>query len=911
MHLANGDIDVQRGRLPEGKAGVDYTVEVMSKMAKGEYGSRSAKIRALAINIVNAARVEDKDYYGMAKAIHEWVRDTIRYVKDPIGDADDGSTLNQETLSYPEETAFNSQAGDCDDKTILEMALLGSLGLQSYPVVIGMQPGRYSHVYLHIIMPPGKYPHAGEVIPADPIMREWPLGKEAPAAKVKMKKLYTELSGLGNMNLGAYASAPSYLDVRNLSSVVPALQSRLTDTGSRGRIMNVAEVTRPSEDLDDLFRSDLHLHVPMQTAPRGALRPLGPITARAEQVMTSYLQRVPVKNLRASGPHIRTVDIRKNRNSVRPLPHAGSPSVHELRGLADYLSALEHEVNACAGFQGVAGKADPIHRAAAATVHAKARARKALHKSIVVARNVGMWGLGADPVASEQQAAANAVAQLAETIANKARKIADKSVNGSPQRLAALKHTLSNLHALDNAFGVPDFVSRLPTGLDATRHAATKVSVLVDAAHDQTAVRDAHRTLFSRGTKSLTRSPIKTPINGVVRDQMGRILYSNDLADDLGKFSFKNVAAAVVGHPSVKNIANMALNPIAQMRIPVKLAQNLSSKNKTTATLFRMAKTALSPMPFQAGHLAKDLLSKKKSSSSSAAAAPVAPPVTPYDPYSDPSNQAPQPPYDPTADPGYDPSTDPNASPTPDTSYDSSSSPDESPVDPSSEDYPTDQPAPIDQSTYQGDTSSTTPVDTFGPQDMSPASDENGGGFDPGAPEGGDGGGDDDATYSDESGQGPGTAPAAAPAQAAPAMMMVPAPQSGFMAWLGSILKGPANALSDGAPPAYVMVPVPAAAPAAPADNGPSDDDSEGVLYANRDNAAVDGLDSGFFTSPVALGSVGAVAVLGTFAMLKRKKSKMATPVLLGGLAALGLYGYHVVTWRGKPPVEHPLTPKS
>jgi len=35
--------------------------------------------------------------------------------------------------------------------TILEIALLGSLGIQSYPVVIGTQPGPISHVYLHIV----------------------------------------------------------------------------------------------------------------------------------------------------------------------------------------------------------------------------------------------------------------------------------------------------------------------------------------------------------------------------------------------------------------------------------------------------------------------------------------------------------------------------------------------------------------------------------------------------------------------------------------------------------------------------------------------------------------------------------------------------------------------------------------
>jgi hypothetical protein len=216
MHLASGDIQVVRSRLPEGtEASVDATVLQMMKMAKGQYGARSAKIRALAINIINAAQVDDKDYYGYAEAIHNWVRDQIRYVHDPVG---------QETLSQAEETAFNSKAGDCDDKTILEIALLGSVGLAAWPVCIGVhQPGAYSHVYLRIQIPPGKHRYAGKIIPADPIMREWPLGKEAPADRVKAHKEFPQLAG--STMLDGYAEGPAYLDE---SSTLDAENKRRT-----------------------------------------------------------------------------------------------------------------------------------------------------------------------------------------------------------------------------------------------------------------------------------------------------------------------------------------------------------------------------------------------------------------------------------------------------------------------------------------------------------------------------------------------------------------------------------------------------------------------------------------------------------------------------------------------------------
>lgn len=270
-HLADGDVDVERSMLADGEAGVDQTVAKMSDMAKGIYGARSAKIRALAINIIEQAGVGDKDYYGYAKAIHNWVRDEIRYVKDPVG---------QETLSYPEETAFNSKAEDCDGKTILEMAILGAVGIRSYPVVVGMRKGSFSHVYLHIIIPEGGRPgrHAGEHIAADPIMREWPLGQAVPDAKIQQKKTYEDLSGLGNMALNGYQSGPSYLDEGNVASVPRALaRGTLVDTASRGEILNAPKVDEHNTDeLDDMFTAMPELA--WQATPWGDMGPLGPIT---------------------------------------------------------------------------------------------------------------------------------------------------------------------------------------------------------------------------------------------------------------------------------------------------------------------------------------------------------------------------------------------------------------------------------------------------------------------------------------------------------------------------------------------------------------------------------------------------------------------------------------------------------
>jgi hypothetical protein len=263
----NGNVAVTRSVLPEGIAGVNATVKKMVEMAHGIYGSKSARVRALAIDIVKNAGVPDKDYYGEIIAIHNWVRDNIRYFHDPIG---------QETLSYPEETLFNSRGGDCDDMVITEIGLLGSIGVEAYPVVVGTSPGNYSHVYLHAKVPAGQGHNAGKVIPLDPIMKDWPAGREA--AGMKAKKTYPELSnpltmnglpmnGLGNLkrrqnpalagmdvgDLGSYAIAPSYLDTEDSQADKLLVSDRGSSITKNKTVANGTQVEMPFEGIDGMF----------------------------------------------------------------------------------------------------------------------------------------------------------------------------------------------------------------------------------------------------------------------------------------------------------------------------------------------------------------------------------------------------------------------------------------------------------------------------------------------------------------------------------------------------------------------------------------------------------------------------------------------------------------------------------
>ena len=174
--LANGNVPISYSMLSGGFAGTYQTVAEMTKLTTGQWGSRSPKIRALAINILRQAGIPGKDYVGEMVAIHNWVRDNVRYTRDVAG---------QETLCPPEEIAFNSRAGDCDDMAMLDAALLGAIGIPSRFVTIGVTPDSFSHVYLQA-KPKGTW------IPLDPIMKDKPAGWEAPKTTAVIKKVYPD-----------------------------------------------------------------------------------------------------------------------------------------------------------------------------------------------------------------------------------------------------------------------------------------------------------------------------------------------------------------------------------------------------------------------------------------------------------------------------------------------------------------------------------------------------------------------------------------------------------------------------------------------------------------------------------------------------------------------------------------------
>lgn len=121
--------------IPTGPEGVRKTLERMASIVR-DYRKHPV-IRQLAVEIRQAANVPSKDYLGEVKALHRFVREWIRYVKD---------VRDVETLQTPVRVLQN-RAGDCDDQSMLLASLLESLGHPTRFVAMGFErPDHYQHV---------------------------------------------------------------------------------------------------------------------------------------------------------------------------------------------------------------------------------------------------------------------------------------------------------------------------------------------------------------------------------------------------------------------------------------------------------------------------------------------------------------------------------------------------------------------------------------------------------------------------------------------------------------------------------------------------------------------------------------------------------------------------------------------
>ncbi len=108
-------------------------------------GVQDPRIKQLASRILQEYDVPARDWKAEAIAVAEWVRDNIRYTRDPEG---------LERFSRPIRTVQLAM-GDCDDMSILIAALLGTIGHTLELRVIGVSSNEPEHIYPVDLLPPG------------------------------------------------------------------------------------------------------------------------------------------------------------------------------------------------------------------------------------------------------------------------------------------------------------------------------------------------------------------------------------------------------------------------------------------------------------------------------------------------------------------------------------------------------------------------------------------------------------------------------------------------------------------------------------------------------------------------------------------------------------------------------------
>lgn len=179
----NGNTRVSRVvTLPRGEAGI---VETLRLMAVNVLASQQVPSLIQLASTITAG-VRGKDWRAEAAAVQSWVRQHIRYTRDPAA---------LELIQSPRITLERRQ-GDCDDHSQLVAVLLSCLGHEVRFVAVGPVAGRYNHVYAETLIN-GAWTAVETTEP-------WALGQQPPAAKQVARLIYPvanahsdELSQLG------------------------------------------------------------------------------------------------------------------------------------------------------------------------------------------------------------------------------------------------------------------------------------------------------------------------------------------------------------------------------------------------------------------------------------------------------------------------------------------------------------------------------------------------------------------------------------------------------------------------------------------------------------------------------------------------------------------------------------------
>jgi hypothetical protein len=173
---------VRYTEIGKGDSGIFMTVNEMGKLINRSLGNQHVRQKAERL----IREVTPNDMNQEAENIYNFVRDGVRFTKDPRGLEYVQSPGHILDILKKEGKAY----GDCDDKTVLGLALLKNVGHQVAVKTTSYSPnGKFTHVY-------GLVKLNGRWVPFDTTRPDKWLGWEAPG--VTRAKEY-KLDGHGNL----------------------------------------------------------------------------------------------------------------------------------------------------------------------------------------------------------------------------------------------------------------------------------------------------------------------------------------------------------------------------------------------------------------------------------------------------------------------------------------------------------------------------------------------------------------------------------------------------------------------------------------------------------------------------------------------------------------------------------------
>lgn len=175
--LANFNLPYRHENIGTGDSAIYNTVSRMKEII--HLSSANPFVRRWSQEALAHVPVNSK--WDEANAIYRFVRDNVRYTKDPYGIEyiQTPPTLLEGIHRYRSKREPRP-IGDCDDMTTLSLSMLKSVGFPVAIRTVGFTPDRFSHVY-------GLVNVDGQWTPIDTVRPDKWLGWEAPNVRRAME----------------------------------------------------------------------------------------------------------------------------------------------------------------------------------------------------------------------------------------------------------------------------------------------------------------------------------------------------------------------------------------------------------------------------------------------------------------------------------------------------------------------------------------------------------------------------------------------------------------------------------------------------------------------------------------------------------------------------------------------------